>query len=79
MLRCSKNAVYAKDEGLVYYKHIISTCKSYLNKRNLIAFEIGYDQGECLTKIAKKYFPKGNIKLEQDLSGKDRYLFIINE
>lgn len=74
-----KNAIYANDEGLIYYKHILSTCKTYLNKKNLIAFEIGYDHGEKLTKLAKKYFPKSKISLEQDLAGKDRYLFIINE
>ena len=74
-----KKAIYANDSGLEYYKHIISTCKNYLNRKNIIAFEIGYDQGEILTKLSKKYFPKGKISIEKDLSGKDRYLFIINE
>ena len=74
-----KKAIYAKDAGLEYYKHIISTCKKYLNKKNIIAFEIGCDHGEILSKLAKKHFPKGNIILDKDLSGKDRYLFIINE
>ena len=74
-----KQAIYAKDYGLEYYKHIIKTCKKYLNKKNLIAFEIGFDQGATLTKLAKKHFPKATISLEKDLAGKDRYLFIINE
>jgi len=74
-----KKAIYAKDEGLEYYKHIIKTCKKYLNKKNIIAFEIGYDHGTTLSKLAKKHFPKGIISLEKDLSEKDRYLFIINE
>lgn len=74
-----KKAIYANDSGLEYYKHIIKTCRKYLNKKNIIAFEIGYDQGEFLSKLAKKHFPKGKITIEQDLSGKDRYLFIINE
>ena len=74
-----KKAIYANDAGLEYYKYIISTCKKYLNKKNIIAFEIGCDHGEILSKLAKKHFPKGNIILEKDLSGKDRYLFIINE
>lgn len=74
-----KNAIYASDLGLKYYKHIISTCKSYLNKKNLIAFEIGDKQGKELKALAKKYFPKSTISLEKDLAGKDRYLFIINE
>lgn len=74
-----KNAIYAPDLGLKYYKHILSTCKKYLNKKNLIAFEIGDKQGKELKALAKKYFPKSIISLEKDLAGKDRYLFIINE
>ena len=52
---------------------------NYLNKKNLIAFEIGDEQGKDLKKLAKDFFPKAKIKLESDLSGRDRYLFIINE
>ena len=74
-----QKAIYASDYGLKYYKHILSTCKSYLNEKNLIAFEIGYDHGKELTALAKKYFPNGKISLEKDLSGKDRFLFVINE
>lgn len=74
-----KNAIYAPDLGLKYYKHILSTCKNYLNKKNLIAFEIGNKQGKELKALAKKYFPKSTISLEKDLTGKYRYLFIINE
>ena len=57
----------------------MSTCSNYLNKKNLIAFEIGDKQGKDLKKLAKDFFPKAKIKLERDLSGRDRYLFIINE
>lgn len=74
-----KNAIYADGLGLKFYKHIISTCKSYLNKKSLIAFEIGDKQGKELKALAKKHFPKSTISLEKDLAGKDRYLFIINE
>lgn len=74
-----KKAIYAKDDGLEYYKHILNTCPKYLKKKNLIAFEIGDKQGKKLVSLSKKVFPNAKIKLEQDLSGKDRYLFIINE
>jgi hypothetical protein len=42
-----------------------------------MAFEIGYMQGDELVKEATKYFNDANIYVEKDLSGKDRYLFII--
>lgn len=73
-----KKAIFTND-GLKYYRHIMSTCTNYLNKKNLIAFEIGDKQGKDLKKLAKDFFPKAKIKLERDLSGRDRYLFIINE
>ena len=74
-----KKAIYADSTGINFYKHILSTCKSYLNKKSLIAFEIGDKQGKLLISVAKKYFPKSKISIEKDLTGKDRYLFIINE
>ena len=74
-----KNAIYVKDDVLKYYKHILSTCKNYLNEKNIIAFEIHENQGNNLKKIAKEHFPKSKITIEKDLSKKERYLFIINE
>lgn len=74
-----KNAIYAPDLGLKYYKHILSTCKNYLNKKHLIALEIGDKQGKELKALAKKHFPNSTISLEKDLAGKDRFLFIITE
>ena len=74
-----KNAIYSTKDELKYYKHILSTCSNYLTEKNLIAFEIGAKQGKELKKIAKTYFKKGKIIIEKDLTGKDRYLFIINE
>lgn len=74
-----KMALYAKNKGLSFYEYIISSANKYLNKRSILAFEIGYRQGSYLKKYAKTYFPQAKITIEKDLSGKDRYLFIINE
>ena len=68
------NALYAEDEGLYYYKEIIKNADKYLKERGLIAFEIGYLQGDILKEFASNYFD--NIIVEKDLSGKDRFLFI---
>lgn len=72
-------ALYALDHGMYYYKEIIKNAKNYLNERFIIAFEIGYKQGEELKEYAKKYFPDAFISVENDLSEKNRYLFIISE
>ena len=74
-----KSAIFAKDKGMEHYKFIINNYYKYLNEKFIMAFEIGYKQGEALTKIAKKRFPKATVKVEKDLSGFDRYLFIINK
>lgn len=72
-------ALYAKDDGLFFYKEILKDASKYLNKKNVIAFEIGETQGQAIMDIAIKYFPNAKILLEKDLQKLDRFIFIINE
>jgi methylase of polypeptide subunit release factors len=44
----------------------------------MIAFEIGYKQGESIKELAYKYLPNCNVFIEKDLSLKDRFVFIFN-
>ena len=60
-------------------KKILSECKKYLNDKFLIAFEIGYQQSKSITEFARTIFKTEKIITEKDLSGKDRYIFIISE
>ncbi len=71
-------ALYAKDKGLYFYKKIINQAKKYLNKKSILAFEIGMTQGHSLKEYASIYFKDSKIFVEKDLTGRDRYLFIIN-
>ena len=71
-------ALYAKDNGLYFYKKIINQAKKYLNKKSILAFEIGMTQGHSLKEYASIYFKDSKIFVEKDLTGRDRYLFIIN-
>ena len=72
-------ALYADNEGLYFYEEIIKNAKKFLNDKFLIALEIGWWQGNLIYDIAKSYFNDSVIKIEKDLTGRDRYLFIINE
>ena len=72
-------ALFAEDSGLYFYKKILSECKKYLNDKFLIAFEIGYQQSKSITDFVKTIFKTEKIITEKDLSGKDRYIFIISE
>ena len=49
-------ALYADDNGLYFYDKILRECRKYLNDRFLIAFEIGYKQGNDILNIINKYF-----------------------
>ena len=69
-------ALYAKDNGLYYYDVILKNIKNNLKDKYLIAFEIGYTQGEDIKNIALKYLDNINVKIEKDYSNKDRFVFI---
>lgn len=73
-----KKALYAKEDGLIFYYKIISNSKKYLNKKSIIAFEIGENQGEKIKKFALDIYPKSKVLIEKDLTGKDRFVFIFN-
>lgn len=69
-------ALYAENNGLYYYEEIIKNAKHYIKQKSLIAFEIGFTQGNKIIDIAKEYFPQAEIWIEKDLQGKDRFVFI---
>lgn len=71
-------ALYARDNGLYFYDKILSECKKYLNNNFLIAFEIGYMQGDAIKGLALKYLEDIHISVEKDYSSKDRFVFIYN-
>jgi len=74
-----QNAIYGGADGLKYYEQIFKLAKKSLNERYLIALEIDEDAGKVLKHLAKEFFSNGVIKVEKDLTGKDRYIFILNK
>lgn len=71
-------ALYAEDNGLKYYKDIISNANKYLKEKSIIAFEIGEKQGKLILEYAKNYFKDSIITVEKDMQNRDRFVFIIN-
>ena len=69
-------ALYADNDGLYYYEEILKNASNYLEEKFIIAFEIGYLQGEKIKDLALKYLNNVNISIEKDLSEKDRFVFI---
>lgn len=57
-----KNALTSGEDGLDFYRELISVTPSYLKPGGLALFEIGFDQAESIEKLATKAgFQKINI------------------
>lgn len=64
------------DDGLYFYRKIITQSINVLNSGGLIAFEIGYDEGEKVKKLlSENNFV--NVNVIQDLAGLNRVVTAI--
>ena len=70
-------ALYAGEEGLDCYRKILSQVKNNMKDKCLIAFEIGCNQGEKITKLVNEYLDDVKVEIKKDLSDRDRMLFIL--
>ncbi len=64
-------ALDGKEDGLFFYRRIIPGAKEYLYRSGYLLVEIGYDQGEAVSKIMEENGYK-NIEVIKDLGGNDR-------
>ena len=71
-----KIALYAKENGLYYYKKIMEDAKKVLNPNGTIVFEIGYDQAEAIQRLAKEILNDYKITIKKDISNNDRIVVI---
>lgn len=69
-------ALYSNNNGLYYYEEILKNINRYLKSPFLVAFEIGYEQGNDIILLVNKYLPKSKVVIEKDMQGKDRFAFI---
>lgn len=69
-------ALFGGDDGLKFYRDVFEKAHLVLNSGAFLAFEMGYNQGQELSDLAKSYFPEATITVHQDMSGKDRMLTI---
>ena len=71
-------ALFADNDGLYFYDKILRECSNYLNDKFVIAFEIGYKQGNLIKELAYKYLSDVLVIVEKDYSDKDRFVFIVS-
>lgn len=69
-------ALFGGSDGLKFYKDVFEKANQVCREKAFLAFEMGYQQGEALSNLAKSYFPDANIIVHKDMSGKDRMLTI---
>ncbi len=61
------------NDGIKYYKIIADNYNKYLNIGGYLLLEIGYNQGESVSKLFK------NSEIKKDLSGNDRVILVKKE
>ena len=71
-------ALYAKDNGIFFYKEILKNIKTIIKDKYLISFEIGETQYDNIKTLKEKYLPDSNITCKKDMQGRDRMVFITN-
>ena len=67
-------ALDGTEDGLYFYRRIITEAKGYLNRGGQLFFEIGYDQGTEVSDLMREagYV---NIEVAKDLAGLDRVVY----
>lgn len=71
-------ALFGGEDGLKFYRSVLSNAHYVLNEKNILAFEMGWNQGQTLTDLARSYFPFAKIDVIKDMQGKDRILIVRN-
>ena len=69
-------ALFGGNDGLYFYRKILSKVQSVIKDRALLAFEMGFDQRELMCQAVEHYFPNIPYEIIKDINGKDRMLFI---
>ena len=66
-----KMALDGREDGLYFYRAMIREAEEYLNQGGILAFEIGYDQGESVSRLMREQ-GYGQVQVIPDLAGLDR-------
>jgi release factor glutamine methyltransferase len=64
-------ALDGKEDGLAFYRRIITGSCHYLEKNGMLCFEIGYNQAEAVKYLMKETGFE-DIEVKKDLAGFDR-------
>ena len=69
-------ALFGGEDGLFFYRRIFDDCRKVLKPRSMMAFEIGWDEKEGITKLVQEKLPEAQFEILKDMNGKDRILMV---
>lgn len=69
-------ALFAENNGLLIYQRLAKELPQLLLPNGQIYLEIGYQQGPSVKELFEQAFPNSHVRIEKDLSGHDRMLFV---
>ena len=64
-------ALDGREDGLYFYRRLVKEAPEYLVKGGILAFEIGYDQGEAVSELMREQGLE-QVRVIRDLAGMDR-------
>jgi len=70
-------ALFGGEDGLKFYREILTNANHILKEKAIMAFEHGYDKAEELRSIAKQNFPNAKIFTLKDMQNLDRMTFVV--
>ncbi|TCI26117.1 peptide chain release factor N(5)-glutamine methyltransferase [Exiguobacterium sp. SH5S4] len=73
-------ALFGGADGLEFYRKIIADSTRVLRADwQLIAFEIGYNQGQVVKSYLSERYPEAETGILKDINGKDRIVYAVRE
>lgn len=69
-------ALFGGSDGLKYYREVFEKAHLILKEKAFLAFEMGWDQKEALSKLVQTTFPDSTFEVLKDINGKDRMLIV---
>ena len=72
-------ALYAGDDGLLFYRRILKDIKNYLKDKFIIGFEIGATQKDDVVNLINENLDNVEIICKKDMSDRDRMIFVISK
>lgn len=67
------------DPDTYFYEYIIKAVPKLMNKKHLLAFEIGEEMKDSLSEIVKKHLPFDQFEFIKDMDGKWRFMIICSK